>query len=148
MTALTEVRTPRTAQEWQRYYELRWAVLRSPWGVDGPEREEDEDRSIHRLLIAGDGEVLAVGRLHRLDEQTGQIRFMAVAPGQERKGYGSRLLQSLETAAHDIALDTVILQARENARPFYEHHGYELVEKTFLLFDAIQHYLMRKKLET
>jgi len=148
MAALTEVRTPRTGQEWQRYYALRWAVLRTPWGVDGPDREEDEDRSIHRLLIAGDGEVLAVGRLHRLDEQTGQIRFMAVAQGHERKGYGSRLLRSLEKAARDIALDTVILQARENALPFYEHHGYELVEKSFLLFDAIQHYLMRKRLES
>jgi predicted GNAT family N-acyltransferase len=148
MTHPPEARAPRTAQEWQHYYDLRWRVLRCPWQASGPEREPDEDRSIHRMLCADDGEVLAVGRLHRVDEHTGQIRFMAVAGGQERKGYGSLLLHSLETAARRIALHTLILQARENAVPFYASHGYETVEKTFLLFDEIQHYLMRKQLES
>lgn len=142
-----EVRSPHTVQEWQRYYDLRWRVLRAPWQAAGPAREPDDASSIHRMLCMDDGEVLAVGRLHQVDEHTGQIRFMAVASGRERRGYGSQLLQSLEQAARDIALDRVILQAREYAVPFYEHHGYERVEKTFLLFDEIQHYLMRKRLE-
>ena len=147
MPALPEVREPRTEQDWQRYYGLRWQILRAPWQASGPEREEDDDRSIHRMLSAVDGDVIAVGRLHRVDAHTGQIRFMAVAQGQERKGYGSLLLQSLETAARDMAIDRLILQSRENAVPFYRHHGYQLVEKTFLLFGEIQHYLMRKQLE-
>ena len=47
-----------------------------------------------------------------------------------------------------MQLNVVILQARQDAVPFYEHHGYNVVEKTFLLFDEIQHYLMRKELQT
>jgi len=43
-------------------------------------------------------------------------------------------------------LETVILHARENTLPFYQHHGYTLVERSFLLFDEIQHYLMSKRL--
>ncbi len=138
-------REPRTPAEWERYYALRWRILRAPWQPQGPDREEDEERCIHRLLCAEDGTALAVGRLHRLDQHTGQIRFMAVAEGQERKGYGSVLLQSLEQAAREISLQQLILQAREQAVPFYRRRGYELVEKSFLLFDEIQHYLMRKQ---
>ena len=76
-----------------------------------------------------------------------QIRFMAVENGQQRKGYGTRLLTSLEEAARELNLDTIILQARENAVPFYERHGYRVEEKSFLLFDEIQHYLMKKRLD-
>jgi len=148
MLRLPAARSPRTAQEWQRYYALRWQVLRAPWQATGPEREADDDSSIHRMLCTDDGDVLAVGRLHRVDAHTGQIRFMAVASGQQGKGYGSRLLHSLETAARDIALDRLIIQAREAAVPFYTSHGYTTVEKTFLLFDEIQHYLMRKQLDS
>ena len=147
MSTAVEVRSPRTEQEWQRYYDLRWRILRAPWQAHGPEREPDDDSSIHRMLGTPDGAVLAVGRLHRLDAHTGQIRFMAVAGDQVRKGYGSRLLESLENAAREMDLNEVILQARENAVPFYRHHGYEVAEKTFLLFDEIQHYLMRKRLQ-
>jgi len=147
MTSAPEVRSPRTEQEWQGYYALRWRILRAPWQAGGPEREPDEESSVHRMLSGADGEVLAVGRLHRVDNDTGQIRFMAVADGQTRKGYGSRLLQALETAAADMGLSRLILQARENAVPFYRHHGYERVEKSFVLFDEIQHYLMCKRLK-
>lgn len=147
MTDSPEVRSPRTEQEWQRYYDLRWRILRAPWQAHGPQREADDDASVHRMLGTPDGQVWAVGRLHRVDRHTGQIRFMAVAEDQLRKGYGSRLLQSLESAALDMGLSCLILQARENAVPFYRHHGYQLVEKSFVLFDAIQHYLMRKQLQ-
>jgi predicted GNAT family N-acyltransferase len=140
-----ETRAPQTDKEWADYYELRWRILRQPWQQSGPDRDPTDDTAIHRMVCTGDGEVLAVGRLHRVDDNTGQIRFMAVAKGRERQGYGGRLLAALEQAARDLPVDTLILQAREAAVPFYRHHGYELVEKTFLLFGEIQHYLMQKR---
>ena len=142
-----EAREPRTREEWQSYYDLRWRILRAPWQSTGPERDETDDVSIHRMVCRADGRVLAVGRLHRIDKGTGQIRFMAVDSDQQRKGYGSLLLSSLEAAASDLNLTVIMLQARENALPFYEHHGYRVKEKTFLLFDEIQHYLMEKTLD-
>lgn len=142
-----EIREPRNKEEWATYYDLRWRILRAPWQITGPDRDETDDTSIHRMVCTPGGEALAVGRLHRIDAQTGQIRFMAVETGQERKGYGSLLLSSLEAVARAMQLKTIILQARENAVPFYEHHGYQVAEKTFLLFDEIQHYLMKKRLD-
>ena len=100
------------------------------------------------MVCQPDGQVVAVGRLHQVDDATAQIRFMAVETGEQRRGYGSLLLGSLEQAATDMKLNVVILQARQDAVPFYAHHGYSVVEKTFLLFDEIQHYLMRKELPT
>ena len=145
-SATVETREPRNEQEWQRYYDLRWRILRAPWQPQGPDRDETDDTSIHRMVCRPDGTVLAVGRLHQADESTAQFRFMAVESGQERRGYGSLLLQSLEQVARDMHLNAVILQAREGAVPFYQHHGYSVAEKTFLLFDEIQHYLMKKEL--
>jgi predicted GNAT family N-acyltransferase len=141
-----EAREPRSAAEWTAYYSLRWRILRAPWHQRGPDRDPTDDTSLHRMVCTEQGEVLAVGRLHRADATTGQIRFMAVDSQQQRKGYGSLLLKALEQAARELELTSVILQARENAVPFYRKHGYRVQEKTFLLFDEIQHYLMSKQL--
>jgi predicted GNAT family N-acyltransferase len=142
-----EAREPRSISEWTAYYDLRWRVLRAPWQQQGPDRDETDDTSIHRMVCNQQGQVLAVARLHRVDSTTGQIRFMAVDAAQQRKGYGSLLLHALEQTARELGLETIILQARENAVPFYLRHGYQTREKTFLLFDEIQHYLMSKRLD-
>ncbi len=147
-TAAIETRPPKTGEEWRQYYELRWRILRAPWQPDGPDRDETDPTSIHRMACKPYGTVIAVGRIHQVDDVTAQIRYMAVEPNEQRRGCGSLLLKSLEQAATEMKLNTVILQARENALPFYQHHGYSVIEKTFLLFDEIQHYLMRKELQS
>jgi N-acetylglutamate synthase-like GNAT family acetyltransferase len=140
------VRAPHCDADWSAYYDLRWRILRAPWKKHGSSRDETDDSSIHRMVVCnGSGKVIAVGRLHRLDDRQGQIRYMAVEHGYERQGSGSLLLASLEKAAQDMDLETVILHARENALPFYRHHGYTLVKRSYLLFDEIQHYLMSKR---
>jgi N-acetylglutamate synthase-like GNAT family acetyltransferase len=141
-------RAPKTSAEWEAYYELRWRILRAPWQPDGCDRDETDDTSIHRMVVREDGKVLAVGRLHRLDQDSGQIRYMAVESGCERRGYGTLVLGALEGAAAEIGLEKIILHARERAVAFYEHHGYAIIEPSFLLFDEIQHYLMTKNLGT
>ena len=40
----------------------------------------------------------------------------------------------------------VVLEARENAVPFYESLGYSMIEKSYLLFGEIQHFRMKKAL--
>jgi len=141
-----KVRAPESGVEWEAYYGLRWRILRAPWQQSGCDRDETDDSSIHRMVCRQDGEVLAVGRLHRLDEHSGQLRYMAVESGYERRGYGTLVLTALEQAARTIGIVKIILHAREPAVPFYQHHGYETIEPSFLLFDEIQHYLMRKHL--
>ncbi len=142
-----EIRQPRDAREMEAAWRLRWEVLRKPWGRP-PGSERDELDATARLYFAIDdqGRVLATGRVHNLDETTAQIRYFAVHPAHTRQGLGTRLLVALETDAAAHGAKRIMLQAREIAVDFYRHCGYRVMEKTYLLFDSIQHYRMEKVL--
>ena len=140
---------PTTSEEFKKYYNLRYEILRKPWGQPpGSERDEGEETSIHRMIIDNKtGNALAVGRLQFNSEDEAQIRYMAVANGYQGKGLGSQIISSLEHIARRHGNKWMILSARENALKFYKNNGYEIVKKTHLLFGEIQHWFMQKELE-
>jgi len=134
-------------EAWERYLELRWAVLRAPWGRPrGSERDAEDARAVHLMIAAPDGTALAVGRLHRVDGATGQIRYMAVAPRARGQGLGRRILAALEGRARALGLRRIVLDAREEAAGFYLRHGYRVLGRGHLLFGAIPHLRMEKRL--
>jgi N-acetylglutamate synthase-like GNAT family acetyltransferase len=92
--------------------------------------------------------VVACGRLQKNTEQLGQIRFMAVADAYQGKGYGKKILEALEKKARLQQLRVIELQARENALEFYLRCGYQKIEATFKLWDLIQHYRMRRHINS
>ena len=141
---------PTTSEEFKKYYNLRYEVLRKPWGQPlGSERDEREETSIHRMIIdKKTGNALAVGRLQFNSEDEAQIRYMAVADDLQGKGLGSQIISALEDVAREEGIQRIILSARENALQFYKNNGYEIVKKTHLLFGEIQHWLMGKELTT
>lgn len=138
-------RCPQSAEERVAYFELRWRILRAPWDLPrGSERDEFEETAYH-LGIFSNGVPLAVGRLHKLDAKKGQIRAMAVDPEYQRRGLGSEILRGLEDEARLQDLDEVMLHGREQAVPFYQKHGYEVVSPGPLSW-GIKHFGMRKQL--
>ena len=139
---------PTTSEEFKKYYNLRYEILRKPWGQPlGSERDEGEETSIHRMIIdKKTGNALAVGRLQFNSEDEAQIRYMAVANDLQGKGLGNQIISALEDVAREKGIQKIILSARENALQFYKNNGYEIMEKTHLLFGKIQHWLMRKEL--
>lgn len=150
MTALRrkglQLTRPQTAAEWQAYYQLRWQVLRAPWQQPpGSEQDELEAQSIHLMLVTEDGDIAAVGRLHRLDATTAQVRYMAVAAGWQGQGAGASILQGLEQQAIALGLQSVLLNARETAVNFYLKQGYQLLAAAPTQF-GIQHQRMQKPL--
>jgi GNAT superfamily N-acetyltransferase len=72
---------------------------------------------------------------------------MAVNEAFQGKGVGKALIKFLEYKALTLGTSNIVLQARENAVNFYLSQGYSVVEKTFLLYGSIQHYLMKKNLQ-
>lgn len=72
---------------------------------------------------------------------------MAVHPDYRGKDIGGEILKYLEQKAKEKGAEKVILQAREQAVNFYIRNKYEVKEKTFLLYESIQHYLMEKTLK-
>lgn len=139
--------TPTTAQHWQAYYALRFTVLREPWNQPlGSEILQDEASAIHVLAVDEDKKVLGVARMHESAPKQGQVRCVAVATDQQGKGVGKRIMRYLEKVAAENGWQEIVLEARENAVPFYESLGYSIVEKSYLLFGEIQHYRMKKAL--
>ena len=115
----------------------------------GSEKDEGDKSSIHRMIIdESNGKAVAVGRLQFNTSEEAQIRYMAVSDNYQLKGYGNIIVKTLEDIALNKGIRNIILQARENALKFYWKNGYEIIEKSYLLFDEIQHWLMVKKITT
>ena len=139
---------PNSSAEFEQYYNLRYEVLRRPWlQPKGSEKDDGEKSSIHRMIIdESNGKAVAVGRLQFNTSEEAQIRYMAVSDNYQLKGYGNIIVKTLEDIALNKGIRNIILQARENALKFYWKNGYEIIEKSYLLFDEIQHWLMVKKI--
>lgn len=138
------IKQPETEKEFKAYYHLRWRVLREPWQQPrGSEKDELENESFH-IMACDENKVVGVGRLHFNNKTEAQIRYMAVSPEHINEGIGALILKALEEKAKQGDCKTIMLDARENAVIFYKKKGYELLEKSHLLFDSIQHYKMKK----
>ena len=139
--------TPTTEQHWQAYYALRFTVLREPWNQPhGSEVLADEPAAIHVMALSVHEEVIGVARMHESAPNQGQVRCVAVAANQQGKGVGKLIMRYLEQVAMEKGWQEIVLEARENAVPFYESLGYAIQEKSYLLFGEIQHYRMQKAL--
>lgn len=138
---------PKTPQQWDAYYQLRYDTLRKPWNQPpGSEKDEIEDQCIH--LFALSNEVPAgVCRIQYNSADEAQVRFMGVDAQLRGQKIGHRLLQEAEKIAMQNGCKYMTLQAREEAVKFYESAGYSIVEKTFLMWGTIQHFRMNKTLK-
>jgi len=145
-----EIIEPKTYDELKKYYDLRYEVLRKPWSQPkGSERDDKEETSFHRMIIdEQNGNAVAVGRLQLNSIEEAQIRYMAVSDAYQGRGYGSKIVTILDNIAREKGSQKIILQSRENAVKFYEKNGYKIIEKSHLLFDEIQHWLMEKELRS
>ena len=140
---------PNSSAEFEQYYNLRYEVLRKPWlQPKGSEKDDGDKSSIHRMIIdESNGKAVAVGRLQFNTSEEAQIRYMAVSDNYQLKGYGNIIVKTLEDIALKKGIRNIALQARENTLKFYWKNGYEIIEKSYLLFDEIQHWLMVKELK-
>ena len=141
-----KITEPKTKEDFDKYHDLRWRILRKPWDQPkGSEKDDLEDESIHLMACSGGG-VCGVARAHFNSPGEAQIRYMAVDEPYRGKGIGSKLLGELEKRIKQKGGRQVTLNAREIAVGFYEDHGYEIVAKAHTLYGCIEHFKMRKRL--
>ncbi len=141
------IKQPESEDEFERYYQLRWKLLRAPWNqARGSEVDELEDQCFHLMAVDDKDKILGVARLQYNSNTEAQIRYMAVAETSERKGIGRELVNTIEQHVKKSSHKLIILDAREEAVGFYQKLGYKITEKSYLLFDVIQHYRMVKAL--
>ena len=141
---------PSTKSEFNDYYFLRWKILRKPLGLDiNSVKDSLEDNSFHLMITNQLDKIVAVGRMHLLEDsnnQIAQIRYMAVDEEFQKKGLGKNILESFEIIAKEKIVKKIILHARENAIGFYKQNGYKIKKKSHLLHKQVQHWLMYKNL--
>jgi ribosomal protein S18 acetylase RimI-like enzyme len=138
---------PRSALDWERYFDLRWKVLRAPWHQPkGSEQDDREADSVHLMLCDASRMPLAIGRLQLNSPQEAQIRFMAVDPTATRQRLGTAVLKALEHRAAVMGARTIVLNARQQAIPFYQKHGYTITGDAETMFGSVLHVRMTKQL--
>jgi N-acetylglutamate synthase-like GNAT family acetyltransferase len=141
-----QLTTPNTHADWTAYYALRFTVLREQWNQPlGSELLADEQNAVHVMAVEND-KVLGVARMHESAPKQGQVRCVAVASDQQGKGVGKAIMLYLENQAQANGWHEIVLEARENAVPFYTRIGYQIEQESYLLFGEIQHYRMKKAL--
>jgi predicted GNAT family N-acyltransferase len=142
-----EIKIPRTQKDFDDYYDLRWRILRKPWNQpEGSEKDEFENQCHHVMVCDENKTVVGTGRLQFLYEQESQNSYMAVEPRHASQGIGKIIVNALEKHAAEKNRLSIILNAREPVVGFYEKLGYEVIERSYLLFNSIQHYKMVKTL--
>jgi predicted GNAT family N-acyltransferase len=143
---MLKVEIANTKAEINNIVQLRYKVLREPWSQPIESVTDNLEMDSINAFIQKNNTVIACGRLQENENKIGQIRFMAVDELFRGEKLGEQILNTLEIEAKKILITKIELQARENAVNFYKRNGYEIVEKSFLLWGQIQHYLMHKKL--
>ncbi|MDC0528999.1 GNAT family N-acetyltransferase [Gammaproteobacteria bacterium] len=120
-----EIRSPISEEEWERYDNFRWEVLRKPLKMSHiPLKDNLEEASIHLMGVTSEGKILACGRLHLNTSKEAQIRYMGVSEDLRRSGIGSKMIEKLEEEAINQGANQIMLNARENAVAFYKSLGY------------------------
>ena len=136
---------PQTPKEFEAYYLLRYEVLRKPWNQPiGSEKDDLETHCTHAMAVDDNNSVIGVCRMQFNSPTETQLRYMGVADSAQGYGVGKKLLGCMEDKAKKMGGTKMILQSREAAVDFYLKCGYAIVEKSYLMWGEIQHYLMSK----
>lgn len=139
-----QVKISNTDETLLQIIELRYEVLRKPWEQPKNTASDSLEKEAINAFIEVKGKLVACGRLQDNGYGIGQIRYMAVHSDFQGQGLGKLIVRELEKQAQLMGLKRLELQARENAVEFYKSCGYAIKEKTFKLWNIIQHYLMVK----
>jgi predicted GNAT family N-acyltransferase len=127
--------------------ELRTRVFVDEQGVP-PEIEQDDadDTAVHVISRAGNGRVVATGRLLLTPGSgTATIGRMASDVSVRGTGHGAAVLAELHRQAAARGISAVELHAQVTARGFYERAGYRAVGEEYEEA-GIRHVTMRRDL--
>jgi predicted GNAT family N-acyltransferase len=142
------VRQP-TAGELQFVQMLRHDVLDPQRKIHSDLVLSAHDYDAEYIHMAGyDGtKLVSTVRLNPLsaNSRTYVVRKMATGETYQGKGVGGQVLQMAERVAIDRSAESFLLDARKEAIPFYEKHGYRLTGAQVMHTDGIPNFTMTKQ---
>ena len=131
--------------EYEKMIALRMNVLLDPIGI--PRSYINPDKEKNDLLIGAfeDDQLIGCCILTTVDQQTLQLRQMAVDSDVQKKGVGAAIIAYAEEVAKTKGCQTLVMNARDNVLGFYERCGYEVDGEQFFEV-GIGHHKMKKQL--
>ncbi len=135
---------PTTAEEFEKYFELRWKILRKPWNQPRGSEQDSHEKNAYHIMAVTNEQTIGVARLEFVQPHSAQLRYMAVDDLYQGQGTGHCILKHIEEYARQNHIHILFLNSRENSTGFYQKMGYKKAEKTHVLFGCIQHFRMVK----
>ena len=125
---------------------LRWRVLLEPIGV--PRSYIDPEREKNDLLVAAfeKEEMIGCCILSNVDNNTIQLRQMAVDNDKQQSGVGRAIVSFAEELVREKGYSILMMHARDVVIPFYEKCGYCIAGDGFTEV-GIPHHRMVKVLK-
>ena len=133
-------------KEYKQMVSLRYSILREPLGLSFTEEELAKEKN--NILIAAfeeEDDMLGCCMLTKIDNQTLQLRQMAVKNNLQGKGIGASIMSFAETISRDKGYRSIIMHARDTAIGFYEKFGYKVIGEPFIEIN-LPHHVMEKKI--
>ncbi len=143
---MIEVVIAQTQEELQQVMRVRHQVFVVEQNVPVDLERDDADRSAVHFLARRDGQVTGAARLV-IQGDSGKVGRMSVLAQFRGLGIGRALMASIEVAACELGLSSLILNAQDHALGFYQTLGYEAAGDE-LVEAGIVHVPMVKRLET
>lgn len=133
------------SREYKQMIQLRHQILREPLGLTFSKEELEKEKNNIHIASFDEDEMLGCCMLIPLDNETVQLRQMAVPDKLQGKGIGASIMSFAENLARDKGYKKIIMHARDTAIGFYERFGYKVKGSAFLEIN-LQHHIMEKKL--
>ena len=140
------IRKPLSKEDFEMMYDLRWRVLREPWNQTRGTEKDDIEIDSHQFIVTLNEKIVATAHFHKINETEGQIKYLAVEKDYRKKRIASKLMRYIEGFAISLGLTGIILNAWKTAKVFFEKLDYKIIREGPLLFNEIEHYVMKKML--
>ena len=140
--------SPKTHEDFKAYYELRFNVLRKPWGLQkGTDKDDFEPISKHFMAVESESNhIVGVIKLMEKEKGVGWFSHMAVLDAYQKKGVGKMLLSFIEEVAKRDGYTILGCMARLNATDYFAKARYVVMGLPTQYFGTTQVVWMQKNL--
>jgi N-acetylglutamate synthase-like GNAT family acetyltransferase len=145
---MIKIVSPRTREEFKAYYDLRYKVLRQPWGqVRDTEKDDYEPISQHFMAVDEDsGDIIGVVKVFEKSTGIGWMSHLAVDYNFQKKGIGRLLLKAVEQSASESGYKVLGCMSRLNTTAYFEKLGFQIAGLPTQYFGTTQVVWMEKEI--
>jgi predicted N-acetyltransferase YhbS len=142
------IRAPQSMEDFHAYYDLRYRVLRQPWGqAKGTEKDDYEPLCRHLMAVDDQtGDVVGVIKWMERDPGVAWLSHLAIAPERQKQGIGRLLVRAVEDAARAEGCRAIGAYSHLTSTDYFKRLDYRIQGLPDHYFSTIQVVWMEKDL--